>query len=283
MAPFGGDGTPARCASCGRPEPGLNPQAPARPPPPPCSMKVGTPETNPSPEPSPSTNDVSADDGKAWWPTDVQVVPNNVGEPRRPPPALPRCRPSPEAAQLRPALVPAHLRCWNARWCAAASTSKSGASRPAARLTCAPPPRPHPAPAPPSPHPRADGVYVFAESRAAPSQVPIIQQNLAAVSNSGALCANLSDSGGGRWGGGARPAASRSALSAAQNGRRQMQRALPGCTAAYPRSLPAATRLRNAPLPSPAAARPRHAAPPIPHPTQCPAPPPRSTSTGRGR
>ncbi|KAL4432525.1 hypothetical protein ABPG77_000462 [Micractinium sp. CCAP 211/92] len=40
-----------------------------------------------------------------------------------------------------------------------------------------------------------DGVYVFAESRAAPSQVSVIQQNLVGASNTGALCANLSASG----------------------------------------------------------------------------------------
>lgn len=67
----------------------------------------------------------------------------------------------------------------------------------AAKCTARPtptPPDPPPTPSPPTPTP--DGVYVFAESRAAPSQVSVIQQNLVGASNTGALCANLSASGG---------------------------------------------------------------------------------------
>lgn len=50
----------------------------------PCSMKVGTPETNPAPSPSPVPTS-GASDNTIWWPTDAQVTPSDVGEPRAPP------------------------------------------------------------------------------------------------------------------------------------------------------------------------------------------------------
>ncbi len=159
------------------------------------------------------------------------------------------------------------------------------------------PPPPHPPTPPPTLIP--DGVYVFAESRAAPSQVSVIQQNLVGASNTGALCANLSASGGRMRGGemaGANSVARPLYPLCAQC---SMQRLPPQrMGAARLRALAAiaagsaaaswlaacrswlAGRSPNTPLLLPAVPGPHSAAPSSP---QCPARPPRSISMARAR